>query len=182
MAKDGFDWRCKGCQKKAKADYYSKNKKEINERNRKWAGNNRELAYKLSRAWALKNKEQTSFLQKRWLLKNKKIWRSYVNQWMKDDYKKNPGKYKSWSANRRAMIIQRTPVWSDLNKLREVFDGCPASLHVDHIVALKARTKIILNDGSSYLIEASGLHVPWNLQYLTQPANSRKSNKLITLK
>jgi 5-methylcytosine-specific restriction endonuclease McrA len=45
--------------------------------------------------------------------------------------------------------------------------------HVDHIVPIKA-----VNPETGEHI-ASGLHVPWNLQYLTKGANLSKQNKLV---
>lgn len=51
-------------------------------------------------------------------------------------------------------------------ELKEFYKNKPIGYHVDHIHPL---------NGENF----SGLHVPWNLQYLTPSENSKKSNKMV---
>lgn len=80
------------------------------------------------------------------------------------NYEKDPGKYKAMVALRRVRVKQAMPSWTDLSVIVEIYRGCPAGKDVDHIIPIK-------HPG------VSGLHVPWNLQYLTEEENSRKKNK-----
>ena len=52
------------------------------------------------------------------------------------------------------------------SEIAAIYAACPKGFHVDHIHPLK---------GENF----SGLHVPWNLQYLTSEENQRKYNRLI---
>ena len=67
---------------------------------------------------------------------------------------------------RRIAKINRTPDWADLDEIREVYKNCPNGYEVDHIYPLQGKT-------------VSGLHVSWNLQYLTPAQNRAKGNKLV---
>lgn len=58
----------------------------------------------------------------------------------------------------------RVPKWADLKQIAEIYDNCPKGYHVDHILPLKGEL-------------VSGLHVPTNLQYLTEEDNLKKGNK-----
>lgn len=66
--------------------------------------------------------------------------------------------------NRQAGLKSRTPAWVDRSELRQIYRECPAGHEVDHIVPLRGKT-------------VSGLHVPWNLQYLDPLVNRMKGNR-----
>lgn len=56
-------------------------------------------------------------------------------------------------------------------EIRMIYKNCPDGYEVDHIVPIKA-----VDENNNYF--ACGLHVPWNLQYLTKRDNQRKGNRI----
>lgn len=62
-----------------------------------------------------------------------------------------------------AAKLERTPIWAELDLIKEFYNRCPKGHHVDHIVPLQGEL-------------VSGLHVLNNLQYLTAHDNTSKSN------
>lgn len=71
-------------------------------------------------------------------------------------------------ANRRARKLQATPSWlteEQKQHIKQFYIDCPIGYHVDHIMPLKGAN-------------VSGLHVPWNLQWLPGIVNKIKSNRV----
>ena len=83
-------------------------------------------------------------------LADKKAWR-----------RANPERVKMHSETRKAAKELRCPSWVDRRAIRAFYRNCPDGHHVDHIIPLRGRL-------------VSGLHVPWNLQYLTSTENLSK--------
>lgn len=101
----------------------------------------------------------------------------YTNTFRKNHPELCRRKYKEWCSNNkdkmRARVARRIadklnacPKWTDKTSLRKVYLNCPAGYEVDHVIPLRGK-------------EVCGLHVPWNLQYLTKEENMRKNNKLL---
>jgi len=112
----------------------------------------------------------------KWQRENKEARKRILSSYHKSEkYKKTIKKYratKKGRANKRAnwqnyhtRKLKAMPKWVNKKEIEEVYYNCPDGFHVDHIIPLKGK-------------EVSGLHVPWNLQYLTPSENSIKSNKL----
>lgn len=70
---------------------------------------------------------------------------------------------------RRKDVKDRTPLWADLDEILLIYSKCPPDHDVDHIVPLRG-----IIDGRP----VTGLHVPWNLQYLTSSENRKKKNRI----
>lgn len=93
-------------------------------------------------------------------LQNKDSHREQGKKWRAS----NPHKTKAIRARARAKRAERIPKWADFTKIEEIYKNCPSGMQVDHIVPLIGEN-------------VSGLHVHYNLQYLTPEDNRRKSNK-----
>ena len=81
---------------------------------------------------------------------------------------RSPSSYKKREANARRRARCRQATFDNYkSQINEIYKGCPAGYQVDHIVPLNGK-------------EVCGLHVPWNLQYLTPEQNVKKGNRLET--
>jgi hypothetical protein len=85
-------------------------------------------------------------------------------------YERYPDSYKLNAHVRHKAFKDATPPWVDMSAIKDIYRNCPEGHHVDHIIPLRG----IMPDGS----RVSGLHVPWNLQYLPARVNRGKSNKV----
>lgn len=85
--------------------------------------------------------------------------------------KLNRGRVAAERAKRRASKLNATPKWlthTQRKEMEQFYRNCPKGYEVDHIIPLNGKN-------------VAGLHIIWNLQYLTISDNRRKSNKLTSL-
>jgi len=157
--KDGYYNICKVCHAKeclvAQTKYKKKNAKLLSQK---------------AMANAKKNYSNTRKNANNWYKNN----RDKVKRKNADYVRRNSHKVNAYMRKRDADKLQRTPKWltKDDFKFIELFYKEAARLtketkinyEVDHIVPLQG--KIV-----------SGLHVPWNLQVITESENCHKHNK-----
>jgi len=157
--------------------HYLNNKDKIKEVKRLYRLNNKDKRIKTNRLYYLKNIEKFKEINKLYNLENKNNIKKYQLKYYLNNKKNIKDKVKEYNLNnphirrankakRRASELKATPKFANLNKIKEIYKNCPKGYHVDHIIPLQS--KIVC-----------GLHVEWNLQYLTPSANISKSNKLI---
>jgi len=176
-SKDGHQSKCKLCKKEWSSKRYEDKKEHITKINKEWVKNNKEKVNENSKNWAKNNPERVKEIRaktyrnnieqrrndnRNWKFNNKQKIKDYSKSWIE----KNRG-YKNYLNNkRRADKLEATPKWANLSKIRFIYENRPEGFHVDHIVPLKGK-------------EVCGLHVHWNLQYLTAEDNLKKGNKLL---
>lgn len=108
----------------------------------------------------VKQKEKEWYRQYR--QENSEICKASTAKWKKE----NPER---WKEIKRRSECRRV-IWTNISvayetEIRKFYRERPEGYHVDHIIPLKGNS-------------VCGLHVPWNLQYLTEEENLRKGNKI----
>ena len=112
-----------------------------------------------SKRWVDANPEKVRLQGAIYYEKNK----VYLAGVMKKYAQENRG-IKNYHANlRRARKLKQTPKWADLNKIKEIYLNCPEGCEVDHI----------------HPLSKGGLHVHYNLQYLSISENRSKGAKIL---
>lgn len=150
----------------AKMETYSQaNKGRIRQYKQVWAKRVKSVETPEQRESRLANQRATVAAYRARLTEEKQsavhaLARERTKKWRRE----NPGLVKVLARAKKLHIRQRTPAWVDRKAIAEVYRACPPGYHVDHIVPLRGEA-------------VSGLHVPWNLQYLPAGENMKKSNK-----
>lgn len=138
------------------------------ERGRKRYRENPEVYSRRARQWYAENKDHASKRNAEWARRN----RDKLRAWSKRKYREDPAKAVAKLAQRKARKMRAQPPWlSAIQKAQilEMYDLAKAKSmqtgvthDVDHIFPL-------ING------KFCGLHVPWNLQVITNVLNRKKS-------
>jgi hypothetical protein len=138
------------------------NKEKHREANRLYRLNNKDKIKEINKLYRLNNKDKIKEINRLYRLNNKQKRKQTLILTRLN----NPHTQRAVTAKYRASQLKATPKFANPKKIREIYKNCPKGYVVDHIVPLQG--KIVC-----------GLHVEWNLQYLTPSENSSKSNRFV---
>lgn len=141
--------KCKGNEKEYHKLYYQENKDKWSDPEKRFAKRHPEKNRQCQKAYKERNKEKVKAYNKAWA-------------------QRNSGKVTAYARAYQLAKSRNAPAWltkEQLEAIESTYVNRPDGSHVDHIIPL--RGKIV-----------SGLHVPWNLQYLRAAENIKKSNKI----
>ena len=194
----GYDYRCKPCKSEYNKEYCKNNNVILKAKKKVFRQKNKESIAKYALKWCQENPDYHSKYRKKNEAEKKeygaryrashldmvraKSLKHYYNN--KDAIRIKQAKYRRENAHtiqasgakRRADKLQRTPVWADLEAIKQVYAdcieinlaaataGCSERFSVDHIVPLVSKL-------------VSGLHVEYNLQIITIKENCSKGNR-----
>lgn len=162
-AKDGYQPHCKQCDnirndKRRKTPEYRANRLA-------WEEKNKENLIAYQKAYQPKyfqeNREDYKRRYQEWRARNTDSARASERSRFQKPSRKL--KHRINQAERRCRKLNATIPGYEA-QIAEIYANCPEGYHVDHIVPLRGKN-------------VCGLHVPWNLQYLSAKDNLKKNNK-----
>lgn len=113
--------------------------------------------------WHEKNRARSNEIKRNYAKRHPDRITASKRKWSKANSKSELAKCRRYQAAK----LKRTPAWltkEQIEEMKNFYVNCPKGYEVDHIVPLRGKN-------------ISGLHVPWNLQYLPISENRKKSNK-----
>jgi hypothetical protein len=141
-------------------DYYAKNK----EKWKMYSAAPKRKEY-MKEYWQ-NNKDKKQIYDQTYYTKHYKDIRQKQNEYKFEYVRRSDVKRRMNFATikRQKRTKRATPNWVNLRELKTIYENCPIGYEVDHIIPLQNEL-------------VCGLHVPWNLQYLTVFKNRSKNNK-----
>lgn len=163
---------CLACARWRESEKRRKNPEKVREHSREYRksrGESHRIVKRIAAArYRKKNLSKIKEKRTQYYLSNRDAIRDRLRKYSKA----NPGLNAAEATLRRANKKNATPVWVDIERLKEVYKRrdrlrkcLGLEMHVDHIVPLQ----------SKYVC---GLHVPWNLRIVGAKTNLRKNNRI----
>lgn len=155
--------KCVRCASEKMIAWAKKNKEKMRAHNRACYERN-----KLKRiAYRRANADKTRLWRKQYHAKNPELAAKRAKAWRDKNRCLSMASVKNSWVRRYALIGSQALSKKYSKEINEIYCLCPDGHEVDHIVPLRG-------------VSVSGLHVPWNLQYLASKENRKKGNKWLT--
>jgi hypothetical protein len=141
-------------------DYYITHRDfELNAAN-EWNRTHRERMLTNAKIYYDANKEKILIERKKWKEEHKEEYLEYHRKWRSDHSDSVQASHIKNKTNRQLRVV----AWTDWPEINKFIRNKPKEMTADHYIPLQGKL-------------VWGLHVSWNLQYLTRSENARKYNK-----
>jgi hypothetical protein len=155
------DGHCNECIKiKSKKAYWNNHEKEL-ERGKLQYHTHKDKRLKRNKEYVKAHKEERAAYQKEWERKNIERIREVKKAWRAA----HPEKVRKYKIKKETERQLRVVAWTDWENIDTFEINKPRGMTTDHYIPLCGR-------------KVAGLHVSWNLQYLTPKQNMSKGNRI----
>lgn len=137
--------------------YAANNRSKLKEIDKKSYQKRRDKILKRQAAYASKNQDSILAYQAEYRNEHRDTAKSYRQQYQKD----HAGQMVEYKIRRKIRLKKSILTNEHLAEIEKIYQAKPKNTVIDHIIPLQGKN-------------VSGLHVPWNLQYLSVEENNFK--------